>query len=1059
MDEVHVLIVEDEVLAAMTLASELIGLGYPDPVLAHSGEEALKRVADKSPDIILMDIHLGSAPDGIETATLINKNHPLIPIIFLTAYSDNDNIMRAQRVNPYGYLIKPYRIQEVHSSIQMTLHKNRLFCRLSAGIEEIDSVFNASGNALMIIKNGMVQSINELAQMITGLENPTDEKPLKARNLNWVENESPFDLELFIFTVEASEHQKRLPNGLAVLDSQGKRHPIQGTAFSFYTPDNEQVVCIMFHPQGKPVSLDTSLKNESLKEIVQQRVMFSHLKRNLEENETRNAHPQARDPEHLENLKKELKALFKTCIEKKNTHQMVQDYSRRLYQGNVPPTDVMDMYISLLPELLYEYPDTNSDQILSDLRFASMEIFVTLSELLRQKGESKEQSTLDQPGVLLKLDATAEEMNAFKLNSREQMQQLMDIILALETGTDPETVNTAFRIAHTIKGNSGIIKHQRLTMVMHEMETILDQIRTQKLTVCKELIDVILAAMDVVGTLLNEMERGAQSSVRVTEILDRLSRFSKHSAPEPAVTASPVRIAEEELNPAQLEMVRLAKARGMHAYTLRIRVTQQADMPNLTLSIALTELAKFGEILSQQPTHDELMGAGTYTELSGVFVSRETQAHIQAIGENLMDVEFFSCAPLSDAAVTQKSKTTDDSKEVRSESAKSNSVRVTSDKLDSLINLVGELVITQSRLLQISQTLSHPDLENSVEELERLSTNLRDIVLNVRMIPLGITFNKFRRVIRDLSTELKKDVQMTMEGAETELDKNIVEKLDDCLMHLIRNCMDHGIEPPEERVKAGKPAQGTIRMTAEHQGANVVICIEDDGGGLDPEKIRKKGIERGLIDPNTVLTDNEIYKLIFLPGFSTADKVTNISGRGVGMDFIKRKIEELRGSVHITSQKGQFTRITLSLPLTLAIIEGLLVSTGESSFIIPMANVDECLEHKTADQQGENRRLITVRDELIPYIRLREFFQVPADGQLTIEETVIVKLENFKLGIVVDKIIGQHQTVIKALGKVYQNADCLAGATIMGDGVVALILDVGRMIQCAISNEQQLVAV
>ncbi|MBS1192217.1 MAG: cheA34H, partial [Nitrospirae bacterium] len=332
------------------------------------------------------------------------------------------------------------------------------------------------------------------------------------------------------------------------------------------------------------------------------------------------------------------------------------------------------------------------------------------------------------------------------------------------------------------------------------------------------------------------------------------------------------------------------------------------------------------------------------------------------------------------------------------------------------------------------------------EEVERLTAELRDNTMSIRMLPIGTIFTKFKRVVRDLSQNLGKSVELIMDGADTELDKSVIEKLHDPLVHLIRNCIDHGIEMPGERESLGKPRHGTIRLSAAHSGAHVLIRIEDDGAGINVEAIRRKGIEKGMISPDAELAEKDLFTLILAPGFSTAKEVSDVSGRGVGMDVVKQAIEALRGNLEIGSTRGTGTTITLKLPLTLAIIDGFLTKIGTDHFVFPLSLVDECVELSAALAKTGGRDLLNVRGEIVPFIRLRERFGISGDRP-AIEQVVITKVENARVGFVVDHVVGGHQTVIKNLGRMYKGLEGLSGATILGDGSVALILDVPKLIQ------------
>ncbi|WP_028972621.1 chemotaxis protein CheA [Spirochaeta cellobiosiphila] len=387
--------------------------------------------------------------------------------------------------------------------------------------------------------------------------------------------------------------------------------------------------------------------------------------------------------------------------------------------------------------------------------------------------------------------------------------------------------------------------------------------------------------------------------------------------------------------------------------------------------------------------------------------------------------------------------------------ASNSSLRVSSDKLDKLVDLVGELVTVQARIAQIADHERNTSFASVSEELERLTTELRDNAMILRMVPIGSTFTRFNRLVRDLAQDLDKAVLMNTEGGDTELDKTIIEKLNDPLVHIIRNSIDHGIETPQEREAKGKNPQGTVCLKAVHQGASVSIIIEDDGNGLDKDRILNKAIERGLVNDGNGLSDEDIFRFIFEPGFSTAKVVSSVSGRGVGMDVVKRQIEALRGKIKIESVYNQFTRITLSFPLTLAIIEGLLVRIGSEYMVIPLSSVIACVDlTKEEVESQKNRRYILFRDEILPYIHLKKLFEFESDNR-DIEQVVVIKSTQDLVGFVVDEVIGDYQTVIKTLGPLYQDLEGISGATILGNGRVALIVDVEKISEIARHNSKE----
>jgi two-component system chemotaxis sensor kinase CheA len=375
----------------------------------------------------------------------------------------------------------------------------------------------------------------------------------------------------------------------------------------------------------------------------------------------------------------------------------------------------------------------------------------------------------------------------------------------------------------------------------------------------------------------------------------------------------------------------------------------------------------------------------------------------------------------------------------------SDTLRVSSDRLDRLVNLIGELVILKSVVTATCEQHPEipPELHSASETLQSLTTQLRDEVLNIRMMQIGQTFSKFRRLARDLSRDLGKEVELVLEGSETEMDKTILDRLNDPLVHLVRNSLDHGLETPAERIAAGKSPCGKLRLAAHQKGDRVIITVSDDGRGLDPARIRAKAVERGLLAADAQIADADLFQFVLLPGFSTAKNVSALSGRGVGLDVVKRTIDQLRGRIELRSQPGKGAEFSLSLPLTLAIIDGLMVGVGDDRYILPLSLAREAIDLPAGHQSGSQRRnLVSIRGESIPYLRLRDLFDygIPKTGLR--ERVVIMELEQTKLGLVVDEVLGNHQTVIKSLGWIAPSAPVFSGATVLGNGRVALIVDI-----------------
>ena len=419
------------------------------------------------------------------------------------------------------------------------------------------------------------------------------------------------------------------------------------------------------------------------------------------------------------------------------------------------------------------------------------------------------------------------------------------------------------------------------------------------------------------------------------------------------------------------------------------------------------------------------------------------------IGEILIDEKIVH-KPVLDAALEKQKDN------IKIEEKKSKSIRIDAEKLDDLINIVGELVITSASVRQTAEQSGIPEIVQPVLTLSRLVEDVRDRVMNIRMVQIGDTFKRFERVVRDLSRERGKEADLVISGGDTELDKTIVEKINDPIMHLIRNSVDHGIGTPDERIKNGKSGRGTIKLNAYHETGSIVIEVRDDGKGLNREKIYNKAVELGMIQPNQSITDNELFQVIFEPGFSTAEKVTNVSGRGVGMDVVKKNIEFLRGTVVLESEEGVGTVTRIHLPLTLAIIDGFLVQVAGAYYVLPLDMVSEVFEVSREElKKKEGANIINLRNEVLPFMRLRDFFEIP-DYETRVENVIVVDYARKKAGIVVDRLIGEFQTVIKSLGKLFTELKWVSGATILGTGEVALILDVPQLIQnCQVMEASQ----
>lgn len=687
---------------------------------------------------------------------------------------------------------------------------------------------------------------------------------------------------------------------------------------------------------------------------------------------------------------------------------------------------------------------------------------------------------------------------AFLEEAGELLPELESALLELEE--DPgnsDLINRVFRALHTIKGSGAMFGFENIAEFTHEVETVFDKVRNGELTMSKELLDLSLAAKDQIQTLLFSPEAYNEQVVdRIKTtfqgmlasegdvLADQDQTKALKKAAKTGVSATyrvrfkpPEDIFKTGGNPILLldELAELGKAHFI-AHTEDIPVLENMDPEScyvwwdIILSTdqgknAIKDVFIFvedeSELLIQLIDDETELDAEQlpYKRLGEILLERGDLNPVQLqqvllskkpLGELLSEAGLVSEQQVQSALAEQD--TVRQARQKRAESEKTSSIRVAAEKLDDLVNLVGELVIAQTQLTRIAEQKIDQNLDSVAEEIERLSNELRENTLNIRMLPIGSSFSKFRRVVRDLSSDLGKEVELITEGAETELDKTVIERLNDPLVHLLRNCIDHGIETPEQRKVLGKQTQGTIVFSAEQSGGNVIISISDDGRGIDPEAVKQKAIERNLIAANSDLNKKEIVNLIFEPGFSTSEQVSDISGRGVGMDVVKRNIAALRGSVEVESEKNSGCQVKVTLPLTLAIIEGLQVRIADEYFIIPLSEVSECLELTSQEaNKKQGGEFVHFRDELVPYIRLRKWFQINGK-QPEIEQIVLVDSEGSLVGIVVDEIIGQQQTVIKNIGRVYKDIQGISGATIKGDGTMALILDVDPMVRAVQRN-------
>jgi two-component system, chemotaxis family, sensor kinase CheA len=631
---------------------------------------------------------------------------------------------------------------------------------------------------------------------------------------------------------------------------------------------------------------------------------------------------------------------------------------------------------------------------------------------------------------------------------------------------DLEIVRRIFRGLHTIKGSGAMFGFERMAAFTHDLETAYDLVRNGRLETSPELIDLTLAALDQIAAMLNEEAEGAAPVdwVECGHILDSVRGLA-------GIGQSAKPVERNELSPEgppafdgtmQTWRVRFAPGPdlmrcGANPQLLLRELRQLGSLSVRAVMDAVPPLAELDPERCYVLWEMELTTAAGRDAIRDVFIFVEDVCELsiepapdgapsaQALPDCEMDITARALAEKRCSSPGRRGSDKPDN---------ASSLRVPAAKLDQFADLVGELVTVQARLSEIAARRDDAEMTAVSEEVERLTSALRESSMNIRMMPIRSTFEKFRRLVHDLARDLGKNVDLTIEGADTELDKTVIEQLGDPLMHLIRNSMDHGIEPADVRASGGKPPAATIHLSARHSGASVLVSVRDDGRGIDSEAVRRRAVERELIAAEAELTESQIFALIFQPGFSTAQQVTDVSGRGVGMDVVRQRVESLRGAVEVTSKPGQGTCVTLRLPLTMAIIDGLLVAVGGACFVLPLASTLECIELTRADAARANgKHIANVRGEIVPYIRLREHFHMRSSPP-EIEQIMLVETDEGRCGFVVDQVLGNCQTVIKSLGRIYRQVQTVSGATILGNGTVALILDPERLIQEAVRAER-----
>ncbi|MBN9054980.1 MAG: chemotaxis protein CheA [Rhizobiales bacterium] len=655
-------------------------------------------------------------------------------------------------------------------------------------------------------------------------------------------------------------------------------------------------------------------------------------------------------------------------------------------------------------------------------------------------------------------------ISVFRTEAAELLELIESGLLDLTRSLDDrDRIDAVFRGLHTLKGSGAMFGFEALAAFTHHCETAFDRVRKGDVPATHELVSAVLSAQDHMRALL-ETPNGDHDAMSAS-LLDNLHRAVNGAgspAPAASVAAATAPVAEAP--------------GGMREWRIRFSLPVNA-MANGTNPLGLLdEMRDLGECrivadAAKVPELAELDPRDIHLSWDVTLKTDKPRSDIEDVFIFVMDdmeLEITEIAveppaatpeavPLPKAVVVTEREApavqaANDSRQAKS----AENVRVPAERLDEMMDRVGELVIAQSRLTQLAGAAADLGLRSVSEEIERLSGELRDTMMVLRMMPVASLFSRFRRLVHDLSRETGKEIELITEGESTEVDKTVIDRLADPLVHLVRNSIDHGLEKPEERIAAGKDAKGKVLLSAHQTGGEVIITIKDDGRGINRERVRAKAEASGLIQPGQSLSDPELLQLIFQPGFSTAQQVTNLSGRGVGMDVVKKTVEALRGAIDIASKPGDGSEVSLRIPLTLAIIDGLLVRVGGGCYVIPLSAVEECLELSLEDDlRSRGRSFISLRDSLVPFLRLRELFRTGTQPDPH-QKVVVISTGSERVGLVVDQIIGDHQTVIKSMSKLHRGVATFSGATILGDGSVALILDVTHLVAAGQHQEAQM---
>lgn len=681
-------------------------------------------------------------------------------------------------------------------------------------------------------------------------------------------------------------------------------------------------------------------------------------------------------------------------------------------------------------------------------------------------------------------------LEVFLEESREHLQNCNEQLLELEKNPqDLSIINEIFRSAHTLKGMSATMGYEDLASLTHQMENVLDAIRNNRLLTTPEILDVIFMAVDHLEEMVESIAAGGDGKKNVSDTVEKLKLIEKGEPLSRSADLEVAAAATLEASPKsssnydefELTVLKQSKEQGFGVYEIQIGLREDCLLKAARVYMVFEVLEKIGEVIKANPSVEQLEEEQFDDEFSVTIITRENPEDVkgkimkvsEVVKTDVMPIDFNTANPELTIEIPEKTAVTDTEKAPAAESSSANAmseaapvqdgkssikqqtnsktIRVNIERLDILMNLFEELVIDRGRLEQISKELENGELTETVERMSRISGDLQNIILNMRMVQVETVFNRFPRMIRQLARDLNKKINLEIVGAETELDRTVIDEIGDPLVHLLRNSVDHGIESPEARRAKGKNEEGTVVLRAFHSGNHVFIEIEDDGAGINKDKVLQKAISKGIITEQSAagFTDKQAFELILSSGFSTAETISDISGRGVGLDVVKNTIESLGGSISIDSKENQGTIFSIQLPLTLSIISVMLVEIQKEKFAIPLSSIIETAIIKDSEiMNAHNQKVIDFRGKVVPLLFLKDIFEVPYEGDEDQFHSVIIVRKGDKMaGLIVDSFIGQQEVVLKSLGNYLTNVFAISGATILGDGQVALIVDCNALIK------------